>query len=47
MVCSACGKESTEDFKFCPHCGKAFLTVPPVIDFKSVLTAVIVLAINP
>jgi ribosomal protein L40E len=47
MVCRACGKESAEDFKFCPHCGKAFLTVPPVIDFTSVLTAVAVLAINP
>jgi ribosomal protein L35AE/L33A len=26
MVCCECGKESAGEFKFCPHCGKAFTT---------------------
>ena len=47
MVCRACGKESAEDLNFCPQSGKAILTVPPVIDFTSVLTAVVVLGFIP
>ena len=26
MVCHGCGKESSEDFSFCPHCGKQRVT---------------------
>ena len=32
MVCDACGKESTIEFKFCPECGKAKLATPPTIE---------------
>lgn len=32
MVCRGCGKESADEFSFCPHCGKAFVAGPPVIE---------------
>jgi hypothetical protein len=32
MVCGACGKESADEFSFCPYCGKAFVVGPPVIE---------------
>ena len=32
MVCAGCGKESADEFSFCPHCGKAFVARPPVIE---------------
>ncbi len=35
MICGACGKESASDFKFCPHCGKAFVPRPSVIESPS------------
>lgn len=28
MVCSGCGKESLDEFSFCPSCGKAFVPGP-------------------
>ena len=35
MICGACGKESASDFNFCPHCGKAFVPRPTVIESLS------------
>jgi TPR repeat protein len=35
MICDGCGKESADEFKFCPHCGKAFVAKPPVIESPS------------
>ena len=32
MVCSGCGKESADEFSFCPYCGRAFVAGPPVIE---------------
>ena len=32
MVCSECGKESADEFSFCPYCGKAFVAGPPAIE---------------
>jgi hypothetical protein len=32
MVCRACGKESADEFTFCPHCGKALAPKPSVIE---------------
>jgi TPR repeat protein len=32
MFCCACGKESADEFNFCPHCGKAFAPKPSVIE---------------
>jgi hypothetical protein len=32
MACNVCGKESAGNFKFCPHCGKAFDPKPSVIE---------------
>jgi hypothetical protein len=32
MVCLGCGKESTDGFSYCPHCGNAFVAGPPVIE---------------
>lgn len=29
MVCCGCGKESADEFSFCPHCGKAFAASLP------------------
>jgi hypothetical protein len=31
MVCGGCGKESVNDFSFCPYCGKAFPASLPTI----------------
>ena len=35
MTCDGCGKESVSDFNFCPHCGKAFIAKPSVIESPS------------
>ena len=35
MICEGCGKESVSDFNFCPHCGKAFIANPSVIESPS------------
>jgi hypothetical protein len=35
MICDACGKESASEFNFCPHCGKAFVSQPSVIESPS------------
>jgi hypothetical protein len=32
MICDGCGKESADEFTFCPHCGKAFAPKPTVIE---------------
>jgi len=32
MVCCECGKESADEFSFCPHCGKAFAASLPATD---------------
>jgi tetratricopeptide (TPR) repeat protein len=32
MICGACDKESADEFNFCPHCGKAFVRIPSVIE---------------
>jgi hypothetical protein len=32
MACNVCGKESADNFKFCPHCGKAFDPKPSEIE---------------
>jgi hypothetical protein len=32
MICDGCGKESADEFTFCPHCGKAFAPKPSVIE---------------
>lgn len=32
MVCNVCGKESADNFKFCPHCGKAFDSSPSMVE---------------
>jgi hypothetical protein len=32
MVCNVCDKDSADGFKFCPHCGKAFVPTPSVIE---------------
>jgi hypothetical protein len=32
MICDGCDKESADEFKFCPHCGKAFAPKPSVIE---------------
>jgi tetratricopeptide (TPR) repeat protein len=35
MICGGCGKESADEFNFCPHCGKAFVHRPSVIESSS------------
>jgi len=35
MICDGCGKESADEFKFCPHCGKPFVANPSVIESPS------------
>jgi hypothetical protein len=32
MICDGCGKESADEFTFCPHCGKALAPKPSVIE---------------
>jgi hypothetical protein len=32
MICGGCGKESANEFNFCPHCGKAFVPRPSLIE---------------
>lgn len=32
MVCCGCGKESADEFSFCPHCGKAFAASLPATE---------------
>jgi hypothetical protein len=40
MVCSGCGKESADEFSYCPHCGKALVAGPPVIELPGPLQEV-------
>jgi hypothetical protein len=35
MICHECGKESSDEFNFCPHCGKALVPRPSVIESPS------------
>lgn len=35
MICGGCGKESADEFNFCPHCGKALVLRPSVIESPS------------
>jgi len=32
MVCPACSKQSADEFRFCPHCGKNFWVGLPMIE---------------
>jgi len=32
MVCCECGRESADEFRFCPHCGKAFAASLPATE---------------
>ena len=37
-VCTSCGRESAEDFAFCPHCGAPFAAAAPTREQRKVVT---------
>src|ERR687892_624012 len=38
MTCQICGRESPEDFRFCPHCGAALGPAAPLRTERKVVT---------
>jgi class 3 adenylate cyclase/tetratricopeptide (TPR) repeat protein len=37
-VCTSCGRESAEDFAFCPHCGAPFVEAPTAREQRKTVT---------
>src|SRR5262249_37789076 len=38
VVCSNCGEESPQGFKFCPHCGTQLATERPTVELRKTVT---------